>query len=110
MAAGRQANGDVIIPGAWAYGESFSFLGTSGPGYSGGRASGGPVSGGSAYTVGERGPELFVPGSSGSIVPNGGGGMAITINITQPLGTPEVLGRVIGDVLTDRMRNLGMRL
>lgn len=36
----------------------------------GARASGGPVSAGSTYLVGERGPELFTPGSSGSIVPN----------------------------------------
>ena len=35
------------------------------------RASGGPVAGGSPYIVGERGPELFVPGRSGSVVPNG---------------------------------------
>jgi hypothetical protein len=33
--------------------------------------------------VGERGPELFTPSSSGSIIPNnalGGGGVSITIN------------------------------
>jgi len=46
-----------------------------------GRASGGPVSGNTPYLVGERGPELFVPAVSGSIVPNNsvggffGGGM-----------------------------------
>jgi len=34
----------------------------------------GPVIGGVPYTVGERGPETFVPGSSGSILPNGAGG------------------------------------
>jgi len=34
------------------------------------RAAGGPVSAGSPYMVGERGPELFVPGRSGTIVPN----------------------------------------
>lgn len=39
-----------------------------------GRAAGGPVSAGSAYMVGERGPEMFIPRSSGNIVPNGGGG------------------------------------
>lgn len=38
--------------------------------YGGGRATGGPVTGGTAYTVGERGPELFVPGASGTIIPN----------------------------------------
>jgi hypothetical protein len=35
------------------------------------RASGGPVAAGGAYLVGERGPELFMPRSSGTIVPNG---------------------------------------
>ncbi len=29
--------------------------------------------------VGERGPELFVPSSNGSIVPNGGGGGSTTV-------------------------------
>ena len=32
-----------------------------------GRATGGPVVGGRAYMVGERGPELFVPGSAGRV-------------------------------------------
>ena len=35
-----------------------------------GRATGGPVSPGSSYLVGERGPEVFVPTSSGRIEPN----------------------------------------
>jgi phage-related minor tail protein len=49
------------------------------------RASGGPVSGGVGYLIGERGPELFVPGTSGSIVPNGalgGAGGPVTLNVT----------------------------
>jgi hypothetical protein len=44
------------------------------------RATGGPVSANRPYIVGERGPELFVPGSSGGIVPNNammGGGMTV---------------------------------
>lgn len=36
-----------------------------------GRATGGPVSPGQAYLVGERGPELFVPTSAGSVASNG---------------------------------------
>lgn len=36
----------------------------------GARASGGPVAAGAAYLVGEQGPELFVPSSSGVIQPN----------------------------------------
>ena len=45
-----------------------------------GRASGGPVTAGTPYIVGEAGPELFMPGSSGMIIPNhklGGGGGAV---------------------------------
>jgi hypothetical protein len=58
------------------------------PTLSGTRASGGPVSKGSAYLVGEEGPELFVANSSGRIIPNGkanafasdGGGPTVNIN------------------------------
>ena len=38
-----------------------------------GRATGGPVAPGQAYRVGERGPELFVPTTSGRIEAGGGG-------------------------------------
>lgn len=61
-------------------------VGLSGGGFAGFMADGGPVSAGSSYIVGERGPELFVPRSSGSIVPNekmttGSGGMGgVTVN------------------------------
>ena len=52
-----------------------------------GRAVGGSVTGRSAYLVGERGPEVFVPGTSGAIIPNnklgeGGGGGGGSVNIT----------------------------
>jgi TP901 family phage tail tape measure protein len=40
----------------------------------GARAEGGPVSAGKRYLVGEKGPELFTPGASGSITPNGASG------------------------------------
>ena len=51
-------------------------------GISGARANGGSVMGGGTYLVGERGPELFTPGSSGSITPNGAmGGNTITVNV-----------------------------
>lgn len=38
--------------------------------FGGGKASGGSVSAGKSYLVGERGPELFSPGSNGFITPN----------------------------------------
>ena len=47
------------------------------------RAGGGPVMAGSTYVVGENGPEVFVPGSSGSIIPNGAAmsGVSVTVNV-----------------------------
>lgn len=44
---------------------------------------GGPVMKNRPYIVGEKGPELFVPGATGNIVPNDslGGGRAVTYNI-----------------------------
>lgn len=41
------------------------------------RQHGGPVGKGRPYVVGEKGPELFVPGRSGAIIPNGGGSAAM---------------------------------
>ena len=64
---------------------------TTGEGRLGGeiRQSGGPVRGGYPYLVGERGPELFVPGSSGTIVNNTTTQSMMdnrTININSPRG------------------------
>ena len=48
----------------------------------GARADGGPVTSGGAYLVGERGPELFVPSSTGQIVPSQGAQpISITIHM-----------------------------
>ena len=49
-----------------------------------GQASGGSVSKNTPYVVGERGPEMFVPNSSGRIIPNhqmGGGGTSVVVNV-----------------------------
>jgi hypothetical protein len=52
------------------------------------RAGGGPVSANMPYLIGERGPELFVPNSSGSVVPNGGfGGSSVQVNIINETGS-----------------------
>jgi len=65
-----------------------------------GRATGGPVSPGRAYRVGESGPELFVPTSSGRIIANGAGGggggrdVRVTINVNAPQNSaPQALAR-----------------
>ena len=51
-----------------------------------GRAIGGPVSAGRPYIVGERGPELFVPGAAGRIHNGAGTAAARTIRITVNVG------------------------
>jgi hypothetical protein len=63
--------------------------------FRGARAMGGPVAGGSTYLVGERGPELFTPGTSGSITPNNalGGGTSITVNVNG--GDPNSIVRAL---------------
>ncbi len=75
------------------------------------RAAGGPVTSGSPYIVGERGPELFVPGRSGTIIPNNAmGGSQVnvdSINITventgdqlSPAAQKQIAGQVRGIVL-----------
>ena len=64
--------------GAAPAGLNTSFIGSS----LFGRANGGPVTGNRPYLVGERGPELFVPGAQGNIVPNSAmGGANVTVNV-----------------------------
>lgn len=61
-----------------------------------GRATGGPVSPQRPYWVGERGPELFVPAASGSIVAAGGGGggardVRVSITVSGGRDAPQAL-------------------
>lgn len=56
-----------------------AFSGTAASGVGGYAATGAMTSAGMAYTVGENGPETFVPNSAGRIIPNGDNG-SVTIN------------------------------
>jgi len=59
------------------------------------KAIGGPVQAGKTHLVGERGPELFIPSASGSIVPNnamgGGGGVTVVQNINVSTGVQQTV-------------------
>ena len=82
-----------------------------------GRAMGGPVSANTAYVVGERGPEVFVPDVAGTVIPNsvasspasggvGGGGIHLTVNAGMGTDGAEV-GRKIVDALKQYERRNG---
>jgi phage-related protein len=68
--------------------------------FGGFRANGGSVSSGTPYVVGERGAELFVPNSNGTIVPNSamGGGTTINLVVNGAIDA-EGTARTIIDVL-----------
>jgi phage terminase small subunit len=69
--------------------------------FGGGRAAGGPVVGGTTYLVGEKGPELFTPSSSGRIIPNsamGGGSNVINITVNgaiDPISTARQITQIL---------------
>lgn len=61
----------LAAQGTFGRGGFLQILGQAATGIFGGfRANGGPVMSGRAYMVGERGPEMFVPGQAGQIVAN----------------------------------------
>lgn len=76
-----------------------------------GRATGGPVSPGRAYLVGERGPELFVPTSSGQVAAGGASqprDVRVTVNVNAgQAGAPEALAKSSRQVARAVRRALG---
>lgn len=71
-------------------------------GFSGAKpfAKGGEINAGQLALVGERGPELFVPKTSGTIIPNGG----ITINVSGNYLLDRQAGTKIGDMIFQQLR------
>ena len=82
-----QANLDFFLGGG---------IGAPEGGFFPGFANGGPVMGGQPIIVGERGPELFVPGSNGNVVPNNAmGGNTYAITVQAGVGDPRAIGQQI---------------
>jgi hypothetical protein len=80
-------------------------------------ATGGTTQSGKPYLVGERGPEVIVPGS-GYVIPTrrlidqqpamaGAGGGAVTINVTTGVGDPVAIGRSVVESLRAYERTNG---
>ena len=69
------------------------------------RANGGPVTSGLSYLVGERGPEIFSPSTSGSIIPNNrmrnANATNININVNAGMGTN---GAQVGKEIVDAIK------
>lgn len=83
-----------------------------------GKATGGPVAGGMPYIVGEKGPEIFTPTTSGNITPNdqlGAGGSVnvnFTINAVDATSFDSLLVNrkgVITQIISDAMLEKGQR-
>jgi len=81
-----------------------------------GRAGGGPVTKGRAYVIGERGPELFVPEQSGSVLPAGAGGVRggdshVYIHLADGLVVERLKGRqgqaAVVQIIDKRISQLG---
>lgn len=64
------------------------------------RASGGPVAGGSTYVVGERGPEIFTPSTSGTIIPNHAISAAVGGTASSSAAPPAVTVNVVNNTGT----------
>lgn len=77
-------------------------MGTVRPATTGRRAAGGPVGAGGAYLVGEQGPEMFVPGTGGTVVPHAGGTQVIQVVVDG-----KVLTEVVHDGLLVKQRRSG---
>lgn len=83
--------------------------------FGGGKAMGGPVSAGTTYLVGEQGPELFTPSSSGNIIPNNklATGQTVNINVSgaiDPISTARQIAQILGYEATasGSFSNLGL--
>lgn len=68
--------------------------------FGGGRAGGGPVNAGTAYLVGENGPEIFRPDVNGSISSRGSGGVAGGVAIYHTWNiSPGIQGTVRAELM-----------
>lgn len=91
----------ISIPGfSIPFGPSFGGLSFTIPNIPTFRAAGGPLNANQAAIVGERGPELFIPSTAGTVVPNGQAGGGVTVMI-------ETGASDLDELIRKRVRVLG---
>ena len=76
--------------------------GGGGGSVTGALARGGVATGGNPYLVGEKGPEIFVPSTTGRVVPNdqlGGSGVTVVQNINVTTGVQQTVRAEIANLL-----------
>jgi lambda family phage tail tape measure protein len=100
-----KAQASQLIRGLFGGGGVLGFLGDIF------RADGGPVMGNKPYIVGERGPELFVPQASGSIIPNGtplsgSSGSSSTTNITNNYNVNAIDQRSVAQFFAENRKTM----
>lgn len=93
MAAKRALGSLMSSVGGGGGGNPFAAM------FGGFRANGGAVSAGKAYVVGEQGAEMFVPNSSGQIIPNGGGGVTVNQTINLSTGVAQTVRTEVMNML-----------
>jgi hypothetical protein len=97
--------GSVVSSGASMVSSAYNTVSNA---VTGKRATGGTVAGGSSYLVGENGPEIFSPSTTGNITPNnrlGGNSSNIVINITGTFLSDDA-GRKVGDMIVNRFKTM----
>jgi len=108
---GLKNMGGGIVGGFKSWAQNF-LSGLSGGEKVDGRASGGPVNAGQTYMVGEKGPELFTPDTSGMIIPNnklamgGSGGVGVTVGAINISGVndPQAIANQVADEILVAIR------
>jgi lambda family phage tail tape measure protein len=78
MRGGSSSGGGSVIGTLWDWGKSIL-----------GFANGGEPPVGVPSLVGENGPELFIPKSAGTVIPNGGGGKSFDLGTTAKMSAPR---------------------
>ncbi len=109
----------AFLGGGFANGGAVGYANGGAIGYGGARAGGGPVSSRNAFLVGERGPEMFIPNTAGTVVSNeasgsrmGGATVNFNISTVDAEGFDTLLASrrgLITNLISDAMSRQGRR-